>query len=371
MLRRWLKSKLTTRQAVPQAEQQLAAIAGIGDFLTPLDYKASESYLPAVIACIDYISTTLASLPVKVCRSDGTRRETITDHPVADLLRDPHPQLNGMAELLLISCTDLLAYGNCIITIDTVNGKPALTPIPWGYVTCPYREYSAGYRVTYPGSDSVSLPSSRVIHVRIGCIDGGFIGRSPLARNNMTIALSKVVERATSSLWSNGVYPSIALKTTKVLTPEQRSAARQSLISQLAGNNRGKPLFLDSDFSIEQVSANSKELEHIDQRMLGIVQICMIFGISPVLIGDLRYGTYSNYSEARKASMETIAIYQRQFGNALTRKLLADNGELKVELDSSHLLQTRAEKVTEMVELIKAGVFENDMEAVKRELGYA
>ena len=366
---KWLK-KLTTRQAVPQAEQQLAAIAGIGDFLTPLNYKESESYLPAVIACIDYISTTLASLPVKVCRRDGTRREVVTDHPVANLLSDPHPQLNGFSELLLLSSVDLLAYGNCIITIDTLDGRPVLTPIPWGYVTCPYREYSAGYRVTYPGSDSVALPSSRVIHVRIGCIDGGFIGRSPLARNNMTVALSKVVEKATSGLWSNGVYPSIAIKTAKILNNDQREAARQSLINQLGGDNRGKPMFLDADFGIEQVSANSKDLEHIDQRMLGIVQICMIFGISPVLIGDLRYGTYSNYSEARKASMETIAIYQRQFGNALTRKLLAEDNELKVELDSSHLLQTRAEKVTEVVELVKAGVFE-DMEDVRRELGYA
>ena len=364
---KWIRSKLTTRQA-PAAEQQLAAIAGIGDFLTPLNYKESESYLPAVIACIDYISITLASFPARVCRRDGTERETVTDHPIADLLLDPHPQLNGMSELLLISCVDLLAYGNCVITIDTIGGKPVLTPIPWGYVTCPYREYSAGYRVTYPGSDSVALPSSRVIHVRIGCIDGGFIGRSPLARNSMTIALSKVVEKATSGLWSNGVYPSIALKTTKILNNDQRAAMRESLISQLGGENRGKPMFLDADFGIEQVAANSKDLEHIEQRMLGIVQICMIFGISPVLIGDLRYGTYTNYGEARRASMGTLAIYQRLFGNALTRKLLANDSDLKIELDSSHLLQTRAEKVTEVATLVEKGVIE--AEEGKKELGY-
>ena len=365
---KWLKGKLATRQA-PAAEQQLAAIAGVGDFLTPLNYKESESYLPAVIACIDYISTTLASLPVRVCRRDGTRKEIVTvPHPVASLLRDPHPQLNGMAELILLSTVDLLAYGNCVITIDTIDGRPVLTPIPWGYVTCPYREYSAGYRVTYPGSDSVALPSSRVVHVRIGCIDGGFIGRSPLARNNMTIALSKVVEKATSGLWSNGVYPSIALKTTKILNNDQRAAARQSLISQLGGENRGKPMFLDADFGIEQVAANSKDLEHIEQRMLGIVQICMIFGISPVLIGDLRFGTYTNYGEARKASMETIAIYQRLFGNALTRKLLVGEDDLKIEFDSSHLLQTRAEKVTEVATLVEKGVIA--AEEGRKELGY-
>lgn len=367
---KYLKNKLTRRQAVPPAEQQLAAIASIADYLSPLNYKESESYLPAVVACIDYIGSSLASLPVKVVRRDGLKKEIVDEHPIANLLRDPHPQLNGMPELLLLAMTDLLAYGNAVITIDTYDGRPVLTPIPWGYVTSPYREYSAGYRVTYPSRDSVPVPASRVIHVRIGCIDGGFIGRSPLARNANTIALSKLVEKATASLWNNGVYPSMIFKTTKILQDNQRTAARESLVRQFAGANRGQAMFLDADFNVDQVAPNSKDLEHLDQRLFGgVVQVCMIFGVSPVLIGDLRFGTYTNYSQARQAfAHETLSKYQLLFAKALTRKLLPDDDDLKVELDSSHLLQTRAEKVAEIVQLVQAGVLSVD--EAKKEVGY-
>lgn len=373
----WLKEKFSTRQQeqAPPAEQQLAAIQGVGDFLSPISYRDAESYLPSVVACIDYISTSLASLPVKLYRYDGAKKELVTDHPIANLLKNPNPQLNGMPELLMMSCIDLLAYGNCIITIDTLDDQPILTQIPWGLVAAPYREpYHTGYKITYPHGGLIPksevVPSSRVVHVRLACIDGGFIGRSPLARNNMTVALSKVVEKATDGLWRNGVYPSIAVKTGKILTPQQRTDARRNLITQLGGENRGKPMFLDADYSLEKLAANSKDLEHLDQRMFGgVVQICMIFGVSPMLIGDLRFSTYSNFDQARQAfALETLSTYQRLFATAFTRKLLDGENNLKIELDTSHLLQTRTEKATEVTELVKAGIL--SPEEGKKELGY-
>ena len=352
------------------AERQLAAVQGVGDFITPLNYRESESYLPAVIACIDYISSSLATLPVRLCRKDGMHKEVVYDHQIATLLKDPHPQLNGMPELLLLSCTDLLAYGNCIITISNINGRLTLTPIPWGYVTCPYREYDAGYRVTYPDNDTFVFPSSQVVHIRIGCIDGGFIGRSPLARNSATLALAKLVEKSTTGLWQNDCVTTMAFKTNKVLTKPQRDSARQNVLDQTTVAKKGAPIFLDSDLNIQSISANSKDLQHIETRMYqGIVSISMIFGISPVLIGDLRFGTYSNYSQARQAfAHETLSRYQTLFSQALTRKLLVDEDDMKIELDASHLLQDRDAKVKEIVELRKAEVL--SPQEAKKELGY-
>ena len=364
----WLRNKMTTRQA-PPAEQQLAAIQGIGDFLTPLSYKESESYLPAVIGCIDFISRSICVLPISVYRYEGTKKEIVRDGAVAELLADPHPQLT-MPEILLMSMIDLLAFGNFIIIQRMEGDRLTLTPIPWSHVTAPYRDYNAAYRVNYPDGKTQVIPNSQVIHVRIGCIDGGFIGRSPLARNSRTIALNKLVEKATAGLWTNGVYPSIALKTTKSFKPEQREEARKSLITQLSGDNRGKPMFLDQDFNIEQVTANSKDLQHIEQRLYGVVQICQIFGVSPILAAqDYRFGTYSNYSQAWRAwALDGMAIYQKLISKVLTKKLLPNEQDLSIELDSSHLLQDRESKVTEIIQLVQSGILTT--EDGKRELGY-
>ena len=263
-----------------------------------------------------------------------------------------------------------MSYGNAIILIDEIDKKPALVPIPYGYVVFPYRENNAGYRITYPDQETVVVPQSRVCHLKIGSTDT-YIGRSPLARGHATIGLIKLVEQATSSLWTQGVYPSLIFKTTKKQQESQRQANRQYLMTHLSGKNRGRPLFLDHDYNIEKVPVNSKDLEHLNQRMLGIVQICAIFGCSPVLAcSDLRYGTYSNYSEARKAwAQDGLSIYQKLFSNVLSKKLVGDEPDLYVELDSSHLLQDRDAKMKELIELTKAGILTK--EEAKAEAGYA
>ena len=366
----WLKRKLETRQAAALAERQLAAIAGVSDFLTPITYRETESLLPAAVACIDFISHSVASLPIRICRKDGTRKEIVTEGLIYDLLKDPHPHYSGPTELMLLAMRDLLATGNSVIAIDEIDGRMTLTHIPWVYVTSPYREYNAGYRVTWPGGESKDLPASDVIHARIGCEDGGFIGKSPLGRNASTVALSKLIEQATAGLWANGCYSSFALKTTKLLTSEQRGDLRKSLKDQVAGINKGSPLFLDADFTIQPLTVNSKDLQQLETRQFnGIVNVCMVYKVSPVLIGDLRFGTYSNYQQARIGWFsDGISIYQKLFSELFTKKLLENYPDQKIELDNSHILQDRDAKVKEVTELVKAGVI--DAEEAKKELGY-
>ena len=372
---KYLKEKLSVRQSpsatVPNAELQLAAVQGVYDFTSPINYKEAESYLPAVIGCIDFISRSVASLPIRVCRKVGTEKEVITDGAVADLLKAPNPRLVGMTEIIAMTVVDLLAFGNGVILVDEQDGKPILEPIPYGYCTFPYRENMSGYRITYPDNSTRDVPSSQIVHLRINALDGGWIGRSPLARNNNTIALAKLVEQATASLWGNGVYPSLALKTPKSFkSQKEREQARTNLISQLGGNKRGKPLFLDQDFSIEQMKVNSKDLEHMDQRLYGgVVQICTIFGVSPILAAqDYRWGTYSNYDQTRRAwATDGLTIYQKLIGQGLTQKLPIED-DTYIELDSSHLLQSRKEKVDEIVALVKEGILNAD--EGRMELGY-
>lgn len=366
----WLKRKLAVRQTPPPAEQQLAAIAGVADYLTPITYRETESLLPAAVACIDFISHSVASLPIRICKRDGMKKEVVTEGIIYDLLRDPHPHYSGATELMLLAMRDLLATGNSVIVSSETNGRMTLTHIPWVYVTSPYREYNAGYRVTWPGGETVQLPASQVMHARIGCEDGGFIGKSPLGRNSATVALSKLIEKATAGLWENGCYPSLAIKTPKILSADQRADARKSIKDQLAGLNKGGNLFLDADFSLQDFSVNSKDLQQLETRQFnGIVNVCMCYKVSPVLIGDLRFGTYSNYQQARVGWFaDGISIYQKLWSELFTKTLFGATSDYRVELDSSHILQDRDAKVKEIVELRKAGII--DSTEAKKELGY-
>ena len=363
----WLKRIFETRQSVTTPVDQLASLSY--DYLTPLNFKESEAYLPTVIACIDLICNSLGSLPVKVCRYDGKRKEVLDDHFLVPILNNPNPKLNGFGELMRIACRQLLAYGNAIIIIDRQDGEVRLTPVPWGYCTVPYRENPDVYRISWPENEQVTLPPSRVIHVRLASDDGGYIGKPPLARGSSNVALIKLIEQATQAHWTNGCYPSLCLTTKKTLQPSQREEARKALIANFAGGSMGKPMLLDNELTVTPIQTNAQHNQHLEQRMLGLVQICQIFGVSPVLVQDLRFGTYTNYAEARKQFVaETLSTYQGLFADAMNAKLLTDEKDTKIVIDASHLLQTRNERVAEVVELRKADVLTS--EEARKELGY-
>lgn len=364
----WLKrKKLDTRQAVTTPVDQLSSLSY--DYLTPLSFRDSESYLPTVIACIDLICNSLGSLPVKIVRFDGKRREVLDDHYLIPILTNPNPQLNGFGELMRIACRQLLAYGNAIIVIERKDGEVRLTPVPWGYCTVPFKENPDVYYINWPNNEQLTLPPSQVIHVRLASDDGGYIGKPPLARASANVALVKLIEQATQSQWKNACFPSLCLTTKKTLQPAQREDARKALVANFAGGSLGKPMLLDNELTVTPIASNAQHNQHLEQRMLGLVQICQVFGVSPVLVQDLRFGTYTNYAEARKQFVaETLSTYQGLFADAMNAKLLTDDSSTKINIDASHLLQTRNERVTEMALLVEKGILE--AEEAKKELGY-
>ena len=366
--------KLTTRQA-PQAEQQLAAIQGIGDYLTPMSWKSATSTLPAVLACTEYIVSSLSSLKMQLVRRDEASKEVIYDHPIAELVRDPHPQLMGTSELLSLSMLDLLAYGNSVITLDTMDGTPVLTPIPWGYVTAPYRPtggYTTGYRVTYPNNDSVAVPASRVIHIRIGAQDGGYIGRPILGRSSEAVELARIVENCTKSLFDNGINPTIVLgpEKGKNMNVADVTKARASLQKELAGgNNFGKAMFLPAEMNVHQVEPNAQHQELLATREWHFTTICALFQVPPQLVGYGRFQTLANFETALKSfAYQPLGRYVKIYSDAFSRVLLPDDKDLRVELDHQHLLQSRSEKVEELEKLVSMGAI-NPTEA-KKAAGY-
>lgn len=364
---KWLKRKFETRQAITTPVDQLSSLSY--DYLTPLSFKDSESYLPTVIACIDLICNSLGSLPVKIVRFEGKRREVLDNHYLMPILTNPNPQLNGFGELMRISCRQLLAFGNAIIVIERKDGEVRLTPVPWGYCTVPYRDNPDVYYINWPNNERLALPPSQVIHVRLASDDGGYIGKPPLARGGSNVALIKLIEQATHSQWKNACFPSLCLTTKKTLQPAQREDARKALVANFAGGNLGKPMLLDNELTVTPISTNAQHNQHFEQRMLGLVQICQVFGVSPVLVQDLRFGTYTNFAEARKQFVaETLSTYQLLFADAMNVKLLPDEPSTKISIDATHLLQTRAEHVTEMSILVEKGIL--DAEEARRELGY-
>ena len=368
-----LFKKLTNRGQTSSAEQQLTRIAGIGDFLTPISWRQAESSLPAVVACVEYIVSSLSSLKMQVVRRDEASKEIIYDHPIAELIRDPNPQFMGTSELLALSMMDLLAYGNSVITIDSMDDTPVLTPIPWSYVSSPpYRSSpDTGYRITYGTQDSVAVPRSRIIHLRVGATDGGWIGRPILGRSQEAVALAKLVEQSTKALFdSNGIFTSIAVSSKKPMNPNDVTRARESMRQELSGaDNFGKALFLPPEFDVVPVEQNAQHQELLATREWHFTTICALFQVPPQLVGYGRFQTLANFETALKSfAYQPLGKYVKLYSDAFSQKLLPDEKDMRVEIDHQHLLQDRRSKIEELKVMVEIGALTPD--EAKKAAGY-
>ena len=368
-----LKRFLQKRQASTPRSGYVDNISALQNQLSPIGFLDAENYLPTVVACIDLITQSIASLPVRVCRREATSRVVVTDHPITRALRNPGRHQAGFSDLMRTAVRSLLAYGNGIIVIDNDdNMQVTLEAIPWVY--CSITNLSAPqleYQVSRPHrSGSMRYPASQIIHLKTHSDDGGVYGRSVLERGGASVALVKLIEQATNSHWRNGCYPSLALSTTKTLSADTKRKAREDLIQQFAGDALGKPMLLDQDIKATALPINAQHMQHLEQRQHGIVSICQLFGVVPVLIGDMRFGTYSNFAESLKHYHELcLQPYVVMIEQALTHRLLPDEPDLNIELDTSHLRVSRSDKIKNTIELTKAGILSKD--EAKAELGYA
>jgi HK97 family phage portal protein len=95
--------------------------------------RSGAENVACVCACIDVISSAIATLPAIVYETlpDGNRRER-PDHPVARLIRQPN-QLQSWPDLVRFFMGSVLLYGNALLTMEhDGNGQPiALNPLPW------------------------------------------------------------------------------------------------------------------------------------------------------------------------------------------------------------------------------------------------
>lgn len=308
--------------------------------LAPHNYSASyvsprdAESIATVIAAVDLISSSLASLTPKIYSSDGTDRALRGAHALQRLLSKPNAH-QGWGDFIQWLMRQVLLHGNGI----AVYGNDALIPVPWGNTSISQAESGQLiYEVNVPtlGASPIlqKYSQERVLHIRAAS-DNGLVGISPLARSRATVGLAATINAAAQALWDNGAYPSGLLTVKGKLSVEQRKQARQELKEQFtSSNNYQTPMLVDNETSWQNVSHRAKDNQLVESRDFAVVEVARLFGISPILLGDMRFGTYTNSAEAAKHLHRfTLTPWAKKIETAFSNLLLADNEYL--ELDQS------------------------------------
>lgn len=304
------------------SEQKASAVASIivsnpgQPKWTPRDYGsfADEGYRKNVVAyqAINKIAEGVASVEWTAWR----RNQEVTESPFLELLRQPNP-LQSRAEYLRAYVGFRLLSGNGWQERVMLGGTPrelyALRPdrmkvvpgadgLPLAY------EYSVGGKSRRWEVDPINLDSD-VRHDKMFNPLDDWYGMSPIEAGAYAIDTSNEAQKLTQALLQNSARPSGALMSETPLTDDQYNRLKSSVEQQYSGStNAGRPLLLDGGLRWEQMAMSMRDLEIIETRYASARDICLAFGVPPLLLGLKGDNTFANYAEARLAFWEETVI---------------------------------------------------------------
>jgi HK97 family phage portal protein len=104
--------------------------------------------------------------------------------------------------------------------------------------------------------------------------------------------MANAIERAAAATFRNGVKASGILSKEEALTVEQRVRLKELLLEEFRGaHNAGTPFVLDNGMKWESLSINPDDAQMLESRAFSVEQICMMFSVSPHMIGHTAKST--------------------------------------------------------------------------------
>ncbi|MCS6490769.1 phage portal protein [Burkholderia thailandensis] len=287
--------------------------------------------ISTVYACVQSISETIASLPLFLYRKmDDDGREPASDHPLYKVLHDaPNPQQTAL-EFREQMQASVLLRGNAYARI--VRGWDGqvreLWPVhPDRMSVLVLQNGNLGYEWTDRKGKLYRSTQDEILHLRHRT-DDGILGVSPVTMARQVIELAAAERDHGNATFNNGTRLSGILKFPQKLKKEQRENLKASWDSQYAGGaNAGKTAVLEEGVDYQTISMTLEDAEWIAARQFSVEEVCRLFRMPPTMVGDLRFGNYSNSVElARQFVTLTLRRHLVMWEQAIARSLLSEAG---------------------------------------------
>lgn len=307
-------------QRVPWTGRTLAGIAVTPD---------TAVTVPAVWACLRYLSQTVAVLPWFVLKEGKNGGERNITHPVATLLgRRPSPEWSSMQFRETLTHW-ALRWGNGYAEIerDAIGRPAALWPIHPERVE-PRRDPATGklfYSVQNGVKPSVDIAAEDMFHLR------GF-GEGPVGVNVMQYAAESIGWARAAMLFGaaffgNGMTVSGVVETKRPLD-EPGMRRLMAKLGQLyrGARNANRVAILDADMSYKAVGIEPDKAQFLGTNQHLVQEICRWFGVPPHKVADLSRGTFANIeSQSIEVVVDSIFPWVKRFEEEADFKLFGAN----------------------------------------------
>ena len=302
--------------------------------------------VPAVWGAVNFLSDTIASLPLKVYQRTENGNEVLSGDPLLRLLHDaPNPEetsydwRKGMLQ-------DTLTIGRSFTFIERAPSGRVLNlwPIDPTIVSVNKRDGRTIYTVkasTFSGVSEATYSAEEIIDLPF-MLKSDRVGHySPIYMLRNAIGLSIALESYASRFFANGGVPPLQL-VGPFNSPEGAARASADVaraIKQARGANRNV-LPLPAGHELKSIGTDPEKSQMIEARRMQIEEVARVYNLPPSFLHDLTRATFSNHEQAALSlTKHTIGPWLQRIEQELNLKLFDADGKRFVKFSIDGLLR--------------------------------
>ena len=257
----------------------------------------------AVFACVNVISTTLASLPLTTYKRMKRGKEQAKNLNLYELLHDlPNPETTSF-DFIIMYIVNLLLTGDAFAFIkrDGNGIIRELWNIPSGNVTI-YRNKETAelfYKVKDPDKGiEVVYYKENIMHTRGMRFQSSDKSIDPIQIARDILGLSAALEEYGSNYFKNGANSGAVVEYPGAMKEDAFIRFKNSFNEKYAGiGNSSKVLFLENGTKYNKIGNNPNESQSLESRKFQVIEIARMFNVPPHKIMDLERATFSNIEQ--------------------------------------------------------------------------
>lgn len=252
--------------------------------------------VPAVWCAINFISNTIASLPLQVYKKTGEGRDTVENDPLYGILHDaPNEELTSFAWRKGMMVNTLLrGRGVSFVERNKAGRVMNIWPLDTDKVTIERKNGRKLYHYD-DGGRKVTYAANEVIDLTFMLQTDGVSHVDPVSKLKGAVGLALALDEYARKFFSNGGVPPLALYGPM---PSPAAAARASADVEKAVRDanaeRRNVMIMPTGHELKPVGVDPQKSQMVEARRMQIEEVARIYGIPPVFLQDLTHGTFSN-----------------------------------------------------------------------------
>lgn len=299
--------------------------------------------VPAVWCAVNFISSTIASLPLQVFQKTEGGRDTADKDPLYSILHDaPNEEWTSFA-WRKYSMVNTLTRGRSLSFIERNKAGRVMNIWPLDTTKCTIERANGRKRYVYTDADrKVIYAANEIIDVPFMLEADGVTHIDPISKLRGTVALALALESYARKFFANGGVPPLALHG-PMKSPGSAARAAGDITSAIRDANaeRRSVLIMPDGHELKSIGIDPDKSLMVEAQRFQVEQVARMFDIPPIFLQDLTHGTYSNTEQQDLHFVKhTLRQWLKAWEDEMNLKLFAPRQRSKfVEFNIDGLLR--------------------------------